>query len=318
MKGSYQDKDIDYDEQIFHSNFERQAITEAVTKPMFTKYWVCSIDPRQSSNLMAFIKSNFHYTADSLRHLKRVKKMDIDGSIKLKIIICSVEDISKEDLYQQILKIIKGSIHLEEANIPMNNPMDKETNILWSNKYWPFVWKGNPLIQDLNELYSRFKLEEVNKYMNKVLKMSKETGKVVVLFVDPKQDSIKSFIVDSRTEKDPMKHPIMVAIDDIAKEEVKRRSVSKENDKSKNNYLCLNYHVYISHEPCVMCSMALVHSRIDQLVYRHPLIKTGGVGKSSGDHLMIHLSCTLNWKFESYQMLNSDFIGCEIDDSINV
>lgn len=319
MKVLYNNRDIDYDSQIFHKKFERQAITQAVSKPIFTTYWVCSIDPKLSAKLMVLIKTEYQYTSDSLRHLKRVKKIgDLNGSIKLKIIICPKEDISKDQLVNQLSQKIEGEIQIEEVLIPMNNPIDKETNMLWSNTYWPFVWKGNPLIQDLNELYNGFSLENVNKYMNMVLEKSKETSRIVVIFVDPKTDSIKSTVIDSRTNGDPMRHPIMAAINEIAKKEVKRRSQSKDNDKSKNNYLCLNYHVYTSHEPCVMCSMALVHSRIGQLIYRHSALKTGGIGKTSGDKLMIHLSCTLNWKFESYQMLSSGSQGCEIPEDFNV
>jgi tRNA-specific adenosine deaminase 3 len=39
----------------------------------------------------------------------------------------------------------------------------------------------------------------------------------------------------------------------------------KKNDP--DNYICTNYYAYLTHEPCSMCSMALVHSRILKIFY---------------------------------------------------
>lgn len=129
---------------------------------------------------------------------------------------------------------------------------------------------------------------------------------VVTIFVDPKQDQIQSIRVDERSPSDPIKHTVMDGIAEIADRELSRRQKQKTQDVKANNYLCFKYHVYTSHEPCTMCSMGLVHSRISQLVYLKPSPKTGGIGKDSGHREMIHLSCVLNWKFEAFQYLDEN------------
>ena len=62
----------------------------------------------------------------------------------------------------------------------------------------------------------------------------------------------------------------------------------ENNDESKNStmvnlqngegYQLTNRTLYLTHEPCLMCTMALVHSRVKEIIYIHPMPKTGGCG----------------------------------------
>lgn len=78
---------------------------------------------------------------------------------------------------------------------------------------------------------------------------------------------------------------------------------SPEGEESKNgsNYLLTDRTFFISHEPCIMCSMALLHSRVKEVVYMFPMPQTGGCGGSTCLPILKgvnHRFAILQWKLD--------------------
>lgn len=86
-----------------------------------------------------------------------------------------------------------------------------------------------------------------------------------------------------------------------------------ETDNIKaDGYLCLKLEVFLTHEPCIMCSMALVHSRVGRVIFQHRMPQTGGMTaeRVSNDTGSVGLGYGLCWRKE----LNWQFMCWEYSD----
>jgi tRNA-specific adenosine deaminase 3 len=60
--------------------------------------------------------------------------------------------------------------------------------------------------------------------------------------------------------------------------------------------------MFVTHEPCIMCAMALLHSRVKEVIYLQPSPGTGGCGGSvcvPGLEAVNHRYDILRWKTDS-------------------
>ena len=57
----------------------------------------------------------------------------------------------------------------------------------------------------------------------------------------------------------------------------------RQTSPRQGTYLCSNLDIYLTDEPCVACSMALVHSRFRACVFQNRMPATGGLSAEPGD-----------------------------------
>jgi tRNA-specific adenosine deaminase 3 len=69
-------------------------------------------------------------------------------------------------------------------------------------------------------------------------------------------------------------------------------------DWSNKPYLCTGYDCFLAREPCIMCSMGMVHSRLARVVYGQPDPQHGALGGK----LRLHAQRSLNHHYMVYQL----------------
>lgn len=136
-----------------------------------------------------------------------------------------------------------------------------------------------------------------------------------------------------RDESNAMAHPVMRVIGMVAQKR-HEHSVADGTEQSyfkdrpltglesaafanplsaSGGYLCLDLHLYLTHEPCVMCSMAILHSRFRRVVFARRMLLTGGLSAGVDEGEAMHglgygmfSRSSLNWKFLAWQWIDKD------------
>lgn len=286
--------------QIRKSNFTKLA----EDSPDLIEVWVCSIGPKFTKSIIKFVESHIDpLEQERLHHLKRFQKRGEGINLIIDAILCTTSYIEFDDLLTSLevhfgTAIEMNSVHVRE--VPSELPLMREIAQKWSSQIWPMAWKGNPnhqalLTADFDLLQEQFVIEKLCETMQNnpsipfvtlIAEKQPFTGKINILHI----------VVDNRDET-PLGHSIMNAIATVAREEKLQRSL---HPNQETGYLCHNLLFYTSYEPCAMCSMALVHSRIGRLIYLFE--HNRGALESSyfiGDRR------DLNWTFDIWKWVGS-------------
>ncbi|XP_047633616.1 probable inactive tRNA-specific adenosine deaminase-like protein 3 [Phacochoerus africanus] len=92
-------------------------------------------------------------------------------------------------------------------------------------------------------------------------------------------------------------HPACSFAPAAAPQSVRVGSVRKlEENMDGLPYVCTGYDLYVTREPCAMCAMALVHSRVRRVFYGAP-----SPDGALGTHFRIHARPDLNHRFQAFR-----------------
>ncbi|KAJ9473053.1 tRNA-specific adenosine deaminase subunit tad3 [Diplonema papillatum] len=99
---------------------------------------------------------------------------------------------------------------------------------------------------------------------------------------------------------DPLDHCTMRLISKVAAVHKTRAEHTASKTRSKSDqYLLSGLDLFITEEPCVMCSMALLHSRVGRVFFLYPNTKFGGLVQRT-----IHCHPGLNHHYPTYHLLD--------------
>lgn len=97
---------------------------------------------------------------------------------------------------------------------------------------------------------------------------------------------------------------------DVPLTDIEREYFVKDNI-NQSGYLCVDLDIYLTNEPCVMCSMAILHSRFRRCIFAKRMPLTGGMTSDTAEgskplqgglkHGMFWRPSELNWKFLAWE-----------------
>ncbi|UKK01231.2 deaminase [Theileria orientalis] len=175
-----------------------------------------------------------------------------------------------------------------KVDVPRYAPYTPEQFHKWK-VHWPlkFVKPSFQPLQissELNNNMLKRLFSVLRDTYNKCLESRENEGKCVCMITF--KDKLISKACDER-DVNILRHASMIAIGNVA--DVKKTGETK-NRKDFPDYLCTGCEVYLSHEPCCMCGMALLHSRISRVIYGIRNRNLGCFGSVWNLHNMVELN----------------------------
>lgn len=270
--------------------------------------------------------------------------------------------ISRDEL-TKMLSTVEGmgpDIFIRSIPVPLLPPTSQVQAAMWSQHFWPSLYRKNNPLGPHPSLISRA-TDEINRdatiwmtlahqvaEQGRAAGIGEPMGACIVQRVDGKP-TLVAVAADARwrhqeqkcTKGNPLAHPVMRVISFVAQKLVRaedRKTETKQmpilefeafqdapltdNEKrvfeldhpNPDGYLCHGLELYLTHEPCVMCSMSILHSRMGKVVFRHRMPLTGGLcaeerghgnptlaGRGGGRGLGLFWRRELNWSMVAWE-----------------
>lgn len=286
--------------------------------------FVAEIEPQHANKVIQCLWTHLPL-GDDLAHLKRVRRVecaDAPKGFRLEAVLGSEEvwNLRKHAVLAEL-----GEVRLVERRqlVPAASPLSKEELALWG-KEWPLVFKPGrlrhvaPSATELNNFYHNLK-----RLKAKAEAVSPRHHRVAAMLVHPETNTIVAEAVDcsfrgNGEDGEPprlnagLAHAAMQCVSTFAVPHSetagkRKRFSSPEATKSTgesgrngvlplDQYLCMGLDCYVTREPCVMCAMALVHSRVRRLVFAaYNDREVGGITTAK-----VHCELLLNHRYDAF------------------
>ncbi|KAJ6557398.1 cytidine deaminase-like protein, partial [Mycena vulgaris] len=248
--------------------------------------WAVDVpEPRSIGPMLKWLRHS-ELNADELGHLKRVRKQGEKSTFLLGVSPLPPslpQDISLPDPF---LVTVPASVAVSH------------TSLLLKSSLWPTIYaprrKGE--VEDWSQGKARWAWEAMHAVVQEALRWRDKGELPVAAYVPAQYETVENaspptaFMAhDTRqTTGHPLRHAVMNVIRQIADDRAHSDvdpvepqplpSVDADAPRIGNSYLLTSQVLFTTHEPCIMCSMALLHSRVKEVVYLLPMEKTGGCG----------------------------------------
>ncbi|CAG5121756.1 unnamed protein product [Candidula unifasciata] len=309
-------------------NHPQPVIADIYLQPVeLTDVFVANIeDKKQAARIIKEL--SVQAPLGDLQHLKRVRSQT-GKDVSLQVVLYKAKSGSCHCPSDNGISVDGlGSRYV--VKVPAKPPLTRH-QYNQAVQYWPVSFHENKELVSLlsGKHFSEAEVQEIENYMRQAFRLAeisrdKKQLPVGALVVNPVTKTVVAEAYDLRQAGYPLQHAVMVAIDLVAHSQgggmwkfdgaqvllLRTPLFSDSHPNLKHSlpggsgdtktkvepYLCTGYDLYVTQEPCVMCSMALVHSRIGRVFYGSSQ-RDGALGS----HYKIHCQPGLNHHYSVFK-----------------
>ncbi|XP_074550401.1 putative inactive tRNA-specific adenosine deaminase-like protein 3 [Halichoeres trimaculatus] len=283
------------------------------------------VNKKETSGLVRELNSL--YPLKSLQHVKRVRAVKEKGSPHpLEVLLCPISDAPDTKVINIKSLLLSHGVKCEGlgepfiVKVPARPPLTRPQFEL-ASKHWPTSFHEDKQVTVAlrGELFGPPQKALMHTYMMSAVTAARAGHKlgmeaVGAVVVDPVMERVIAVGHDCRGDH-PLHHAVMVCIDLVAHSQgggcysydrypactftppaSETIQSFSDTEGSGHPYICTGYDFYVTREPCVMCAMALVHSRVGRVFYG-----TASADGAFGTKFKIHSQKDLNHRFEVFK-----------------
>ncbi|XP_015275910.1 PREDICTED: probable inactive tRNA-specific adenosine deaminase-like protein 3 [Gekko japonicus] len=287
------------------------------------------LDKKEASRLVKEVSAI--YPLGDYPHLKRVRaRGSVDSSHPLEMILCRASGRHQQGALRTLSELFPSG-QLDPSGlgtpfltqVPVYPPLTRR-QYEEAASHWPVSFHENKRItQALSGcLFTPSEKTALQSHMELAIQAAQRGARqgmkpVGAVVVDPATGRVLAVGHDCRDGINPLLHAAMVCIDLVACGQgggayryqdypgcsflLSANGLDQSSGADGLPYICTGYDMYLTREPCVMCAMALVHSRIERVFYGAPSPHGALATKYH-----IHSRKDLNHRYEVYRGILED------------
>jgi tRNA-specific adenosine deaminase 3 len=268
------------------------------------------VQKKSASKLMSLLGEKHSLQSYGLTHLRRARSNKQSDTLE---VIISPITVPLENIDVNVRDMLISTHSLETYRV---EPRNKEQWQKWS-LVWPMHFRPSNLdrerergctIEEYNKSMKYMIIAENDeaKYSDKERQQSPrggivvnpENGKIIMTSRRAYEQLTDTYGTDI-IARHPLYSPAMLCIHGVAEVILGNLQQIEYNSMPNEPYLCTGLHFYLVHEPDLVSSMGIVHSRISRLIFRHVDEEHGALAT----HYHLHDMRALNHRFRVFQLL---------------
>lgn len=267
----------------------------AEAKPVLRKVVAREVVPRLASSIMEFLSRTLPLCDMALGHLKRIRR----DSERLLVLVGDRDSYDRAMQRGNLFELPDSAEF--EVEVPVAAARTRE-QYERGNQHWPMTravaTDRSPTRERISKLVSNHAASALESVHSPNGLPLCATAGAVLVSPDGKPTASAA---DERSANlhnlHPLDHAPMLCIEANAR----RHRQSRKRRDVDDEYLCTGFDLVTSHEPCVMCAMALVHARIRSVAFAHPDPIHGGLGST----VAVHTLRSINHRYRAFRFRNS-------------